>query len=80
MKAYTDYPFEFLGDQPYMIAPIREIKIISYDGDKYCHIEVEGHETEIKVGYIYEQYGYFGDTSQISIDKLLMLDKEEILY
>ena len=27
--------------------------MVSYDGDKYCTIIVEGMETEIKSGYIY---------------------------
>ena len=53
MKLYTDYPFEVLGDKPYCVAPIREIEVRSYDGDKYCEIEVEGHIEVIKSGYIY---------------------------
>jgi hypothetical protein len=53
MKTYTDYPFTFLGDTEHKKAPMREIEFISYDGDKYCQIIVDGIKTEIKLGYIY---------------------------
>ncbi len=59
--AYTDYPFLSLGDEAYKLAPVREIKILSYDGNKYVKIIVEGIEEEIKSGYIYtnaERYEY----------------------
>lgn len=70
MKAYTDYPFEELGDQPYMMAPIREINVISYDGDKYCQIEVGGITTEVKAGYIYDGPGRFDAVSQVKLKDL----------
>lgn len=53
MKYYTDYPFKELGDIPFTEAPIREIEIITYDGDKYCCIKVENVITNLKLGYIY---------------------------
>ncbi len=53
MKAWTDYPFIELGDESGKKAPIREVEVISYDGDKYCEIEVEGVRTEVKSGYLY---------------------------
>ena len=54
-KLYTDYPFIALGDKPNKIAPIRELKLLSYDGDKYCKIEIGGKTFEIKAGYIYKK-------------------------
>jgi len=60
-KYYTDYPFEFLGDIPGENAPIREIEVISYDGNKHTRIWVEGQETEIKSGYIYVRPGRLGE-------------------
>jgi hypothetical protein len=59
--AYTDYPFDFLGDVPYQPAPVREIKVVGCAGafDKYVTILVEGHETEIKAGYIYTKPGRY---------------------
>ena len=54
MKALTDYPFELLGDKAGEEAPIRQITVISYDGDKYCKIRVEGINENIKRGYIYQ--------------------------
>lgn len=53
MRAYTDYPILELGDISGEEAPIREVKVISYDQDKRCNILVEGVETEVKRGYLY---------------------------
>ncbi len=74
MKAYTDYPFVWLGDKEYEKAPIREIEVVSYDGDKYCRIIVEGKETSIKAGYIYLRYGRLGEVKQINAYKLRKLE------
>lgn len=54
MKAYTDYPIIELGDILGEEAPIREVKILYYDGDKYCRVIVGGVEEEIKTGYLYK--------------------------
>lgn len=74
MKAYTDYPFESLGDAPSERAPIREIKVISYDGNKYCSILVEGKMENIKGGYIYKRRGYCGDIPSLSKKLLRQLE------
>lgn len=63
--AYTDYPFDFLGDVAGQKAPIREIQVDCYDGNKYVKIFVEGHETEIKSGYIYIRPGRCGQTKRL---------------
>lgn len=60
MKAWTDYPFTWLGDVAGKEAPIREIKVVSYDGDKYCHIKVSGGEDSIKRCYVYQEPGRCG--------------------
>ena len=54
MKAFTDYPFTELGDEAYKPAPVREVEVVSYDGNKYCKILVEGVELEVKAGYLYK--------------------------
>ena len=66
MKAFTDYPFDFLGDADGEVAPIRQVKVLSYDGDKRCKIVVEGVETEIKRGYIYKTAGRCGEVESIN--------------
>jgi len=53
MNAFTDYPFTELGDIPYQEAPIREVKVLFYDGDKYCTVLVEGAVLDVKAGYLY---------------------------
>lgn len=53
MRAYTDCPFDFLGDVAGEEAPIRQVEVLYYDQDKRCKIVVEGVETEVKTGYLY---------------------------
>ena len=66
MKAYTDYPFEFLGDTIGKQAPIRQVHVLSYDQDKYCKIIVDGHTAEVKRGYLYKKPGRCGDVESIN--------------
>lgn len=70
MRAWTDYPFTWLGDVAGKEAPIREIKVVSYDGDKYCQIMVADRYDFIKRGYIYQKPGRCGDVKQLT-DKQL---------
>lgn len=75
MKAWTDYPFTFLGDEPFKLAPIREIEVLSYDSNRYCQINVEGHTAEIKAGFIYEQPGRYPNSSAVHLSRLETLRK-----
>jgi hypothetical protein len=52
---YTDYPFVELGDIECEKAPIRSLKILEYDGDKYCLVDLlpVGRIFWVKTGYIY---------------------------
>lgn len=62
MMAYTDYPFTFLGDKEGEKAPVRKIKIVAYDGNKYVTAIVGDTVTEIKRGFIYykpERFQFF---------------------
>lgn len=70
MKAWTDYPFEWLGDIAYKEAPVREIEVLSYDGNKYCRIQVCGKEDEIKAGYIYQQAGRYREVPAVTVQQL----------
>lgn len=73
MKAWTDYPFTWLGDTEGQEAPVREIEVLSFDGDKYCQINVCGEEDEIKAGYIYQREGRYGAVPQITRSQLALL-------
>lgn len=57
ITGWTDYPFVELGDIAGKPAPIRKIKVLSYDGDKRCKILLvtENVESEIKAGYVYNK-------------------------
>ena len=77
MRAYTDYPFVELGDEPYKPAPIREVEILSYDGDKYCKILVEGVGTEVKSGYLYRYWATWQDGEIFSEEEMASLPLTE---
>jgi hypothetical protein len=70
MKAYTDYPFIELGDTEGQRAPVREIKVLSYDGDKYCRVLVDRVDAEIKAGYIYQREGRYGSVPNVTRSQL----------
>lgn len=72
MKAWTDYPFYSLGDEPGQKAPVREIEVLSCD-DEYCRVKVCGEHEIIKSGYIYQSEGRYGDVPQITSRQLYQL-------
>ena len=47
--AYTDYPIPELGDKFYTKAPMRECSVLSYDGENYCEVIVDGGERGDKI-------------------------------
>jgi hypothetical protein len=62
MKAWTDYPLcesaLVLGtalDTPDEEAPIREVKVLGWDGNKYARVRFEGDIYVFKVGYLYTE-------------------------
>jgi hypothetical protein len=75
MKAYTDYPFTALGDKPYKNAPIRGVRALSYDGNKYCTVEVDGQRAEVKAGYLYTRAGRCGEVPTVAEADLLRLPR-----
>ena len=74
MKAWTDCPILALGDSAELDAPIREVEVVAYDGDKYCRVRVDGVEAEVKAGYIYQQEGRYGKVLQVERKQLETLD------
>lgn len=56
-RLWTDYPISELGDIDGQPAPIREIELLAYDGDKHARVRLikEGIVTEFKSGYIYTE-------------------------
>lgn len=70
---WTDYPFVELGDMSGAKAPVRECKPVSYDGDKYLTIEVEGVRVEVKRGYVYKHPGRCGEVPVIGNSTLRRL-------
>lgn len=70
MNAYTDYPIEWLGDEAGKLAPIRPCKVVSYDGNKYCGVMVDGSYQEIKAGYLYSKKGRCGEVPCIDVSNI----------
>jgi len=77
LRFWTDHPVMELGDTPAKIARVRECVPISYDGNKYCLVRVEGVTITIKSGYIYQQEGRLGNVPAISKRILSALIEEE---
>lgn len=74
MKAWTDYPFEHLGDQAGKRAPVRDVEVLSYDGNKYCKITVSGVFEEVKAGYLYQAAGRLNEVPALTKAQLETLE------
>lgn len=70
MIAFTDYPIVELGDVPGKAAAVREVRVLSFDGNKYCYVDVCGVRKEIKAGYLYKSPGRFGEVPCIDVAEL----------
>lgn len=55
LLAWTDYPFEALGDTPRQPAPIRRAEVIASDGDVYVWAVVASRLFLVKRWYFYQQ-------------------------
>ena len=72
ITCWTDYPFVQLGDISGKKAPIRRVKVISFDNNKYAGIEILGYGvlSSVKAGYLYSQPGRLGEVKKINFRKL----------
>jgi hypothetical protein len=68
---WTDYPFNEFGDVPFEEAPFREVRLVSYDGDKYCRVEFMEKCVEVKAGYLYYSPRVNNEAEKISKETLL---------
>lgn len=69
-KLWTDQPLAILfGDKPRVEAPIREVKLLDFDG-QYCTVEVEGMQADIKFASIYLEEKRNGATPSITIEEI----------
>lgn len=72
ITCWTDYPFVELGDEPYKQAPIRHVKVVAYDGDKYATVTFEdrGDFLSVKIGYLYSKRGRCGQVKKVNRRKI----------
>lgn len=77
MKAYTDMPFDFLGDKPGEEAPIREVLVYGWDENKYVTLSVMGLLAEVKAGYIYPKPARVGEVKAVDTKLYKYLSYEE---
>lgn len=73
ISAWTDYPISALGDVAGAVAPIRECTVLSYDGNKYCQIQIGEIEDEVKACYLYRAPGRSGEVRNIAYRDLVKL-------
>lgn len=71
ISCWTDYPFTELGDVANQAAPIRQVTVVAYDGDKYATI-IFGNNLikQIKSGYLYTKPVRFAYATQVNRRKL----------
>lgn len=69
---WTDYPIEQLGDVAGKEAPIRHVKVLAHDGNKYALVRIIGTDVTatFKGGYLYRQKGRYGQVKAVSYRKL----------
>ena len=70
MKVFTDYPFDNI-DEPYKEAPIREVVIVAYDGNKYCEVKFGEVYQDVKRGYLYKTPCRCGDEPCLTENEVL---------
>lgn len=80
MQAYTDYPITMLGDAPGKPGPIRQVRVLSFDGDRYCCVEFSTGTgsclmAEVKAGYLYTERGRHGEVPTIDTTLLTRNDR-----
>ena len=59
INAWTDHPVTQLGDELGQFGPVRPCTVISYDGDRYCKVIIEGVNLTISRNYVYTEPGRF---------------------
>ena len=50
---FTDCPLNELGDVPHQQAPVRKVKLLDFDGDKWCKVIVEDEDEVVDIKYFY---------------------------
>lgn len=72
VSCWTDYPFVELGDVPRQKAPLRQVLVISYDGNKYATLSTvaDGRNLSVKWGYLYRHRGRLGQVKTVNRRKL----------
>jgi hypothetical protein len=69
---WTDYPILPLGDKSGQEAPVRQVKVLAYDHNKYVMVEVIGNGviTSFKAGYLYSKKGKYGQVPFVNRRKV----------
>jgi len=75
IHAYTDYPFEALGDTSGQPAPFRKVRVLSYDGNKYCEVLVEYEKEEGYTWHHYDSIKSFYIYSPLAEEELELIEK-----
>ena len=74
MKAWTDYPL--YPSEKGKIAPVRKVLFLHWDGNKYGFIYYKGDIFNLKISYLYSEYGRLGKVPRLVISKRLRLPEK----
>jgi hypothetical protein len=78
---WTDYPFVELGDIAYQKAPIRHVKVLEFDQNKYVTVQLIDEPNtpvlEVKAGYLYRKHGRYGQVPHVSLRKIERMDSNK---
>lgn len=80
MKAYTDYKFKYLYGHDRLVAPVREIEVLSYDGERFCSIKVGEHYDRINAEFIYMDAGRQGQVLPLTAPQLAELARQAMKF
>lgn len=71
MIAYTDHHFTEFGDKPYLPAPIRQVKVIAFDGASHLIVDIGMFRFELRRSNVYKEPGRLGQLPCLSTEDLL---------
>lgn len=71
MIAYTDHHITEFGDKPHLPAPIRQVKVIAFDGAGHLIVDIGMFRFELRRSNVYKVPGHIGQQPCLSTEDLL---------
>ena len=74
MIAYTDHHITEFGDKPHLPAPIRQVKVIAFDGAEHLIVDIGLFRFEVRRSNVYKEPGRLSQQPCLSLQDLLMAE------